>query len=209
MRSHEFHRSIDHLPSHFPKPLASNVLQLKFVAHPATGMTDALVHVGALARVPQAAAGGRLGKGAVERVDPMKIAVTAADASLESPLDPRFGRCPYLLIVNTDDLSFETLENPNIGRDSGAGIQTAQLVAGRGAQVLLTGNCGPNAYQTLAAARHGIGARRWYGYGTRHGTGYGSRNGSGGRSREWARRGARRDQRWRRACDGAWDGPRW
>ncbi len=82
----------------------------------------------------------------------MKVAVTATGATLESPLDPRFGRCPYFLIVETDDLSFEALENPNISRGSGAGIQTAQLVAEKGAQVVLTGNCGPNAYQTLSAA---------------------------------------------------------
>jgi len=82
----------------------------------------------------------------------MKVAVTATGGTLESSLDPRFGRCPYFLIVETDDLSFEALENPNISRGSGAGIQTAQLVAEKGAQVVLTGNCGPNAYQTLSAA---------------------------------------------------------
>ena len=86
----------------------------------------------------------------------MKIAVTAAGATLESPLDPRFGRCPYFLIVETDDLSFEAVGNPNVSRDSGAGIQAAQLVADKGAQFVLTGNCGPNAYQTLSAAGLGV-----------------------------------------------------
>jgi predicted Fe-Mo cluster-binding NifX family protein/ferredoxin len=86
----------------------------------------------------------------------MKIAVTASGATLESPLDPRFGRCPYFLIVETEDLSFEAVSNSNASRDSGAGIQTAQLVAGKGAQFVLTGNCGPNAYQTLSAAGLGV-----------------------------------------------------
>ncbi len=82
----------------------------------------------------------------------MKIAVTATGASLESPLDPRFGRCEYLLVVETEDLTFEAMANPNGSRDSAAGIQTAQMVAEKGARIVLTGNCGPNAYQTLSAA---------------------------------------------------------
>ena len=86
----------------------------------------------------------------------MKIAVTAAGATLEATLDPRFGRCPYFLIVETDDLSFEAVANPNVSRDSGAGIQAARLVADKGARLVVTGNCGPNAYQTLSAAGLGV-----------------------------------------------------
>ena len=86
----------------------------------------------------------------------MKVAVTATDTTLESSVDTRFGRCPYLLIVEIDDLSFEALANPNVNNDSGAGIQTAQLIAEKGARFVLTGNCGPNAYQTLTAAGLGV-----------------------------------------------------
>lgn len=82
----------------------------------------------------------------------MKIAVTATGASLESSVDPRFGRCEYLLVVETEDLTFEAVVNPHGSRDSAAGIQTAQMVAETGAKIVLTGNCGPNAYQTLSAA---------------------------------------------------------
>ncbi|HPX87555.1 MAG TPA: NifB/NifX family molybdenum-iron cluster-binding protein [Candidatus Hydrogenedentes bacterium] len=86
----------------------------------------------------------------------MKIAVSAAGNSLESPVDPRFGRCRYFLIIDTDTLAFEAVENPNMGLGGGAGIQSAQLVAEKGARYLLTGNCGPNAFQTLSAAGIGI-----------------------------------------------------
>ncbi|NLF73648.1 MAG: dinitrogenase iron-molybdenum cofactor biosynthesis protein, partial [Candidatus Anammoximicrobium sp.] len=86
----------------------------------------------------------------------MRIAVTATGATLESPLDPRFGRCPYFLLVETDDLQFEAVANPNVSRDSGAGIQAAQLVADKGVRFVVTGNCGPNAYQTLSAAGVGV-----------------------------------------------------
>ena len=34
----------------------------------------------------------------------------------------------------------------------GAGIATAQAIAAKGVEVVLTGNCGPNAYQVLKAA---------------------------------------------------------
>ena len=82
----------------------------------------------------------------------MKIAITATAPEFDAKVDPRFGRCPFFLIVETDDLSFEAMENPNITQGSGAGIQSAQLMADKGVQHVLTGNCGPNAHQTLAAA---------------------------------------------------------
>ncbi len=42
----------------------------------------------------------------------MKIAVTATGATLEAPLDPRFGRCPYFVIVEMDDLASRPWPNP-------------------------------------------------------------------------------------------------
>jgi len=82
----------------------------------------------------------------------MKIAVSASSADIESPVDPRFGRCPYYLIVDPDTMEFEAVENPHVGASSGAGIQAAQLVAQKNVEAVLTGSCGPNAFQTLKAA---------------------------------------------------------
>jgi len=82
----------------------------------------------------------------------MKIAVTTTAPDLQAQIDPRFGRCPYFLIVETDDLSFQAVENPNLGLSSGAGIQSAQLLTEHGVKHVLTGNCGPNAHKTLLAA---------------------------------------------------------
>ena len=82
----------------------------------------------------------------------MKIAVTSSGRDLDSQIDPRFGRCAYFVIVDTDDMSFEAFDNESIALGGGAGIQAARFVASRGAEVVLTGNCGPNAQRTLSAA---------------------------------------------------------
>ena len=83
----------------------------------------------------------------------MKVAVTSQGPSLESPVDPRFGRAKYLLVVDTDTGGFTAEDNAqNAGAAQGAGVQAAQAVAGLGVNVVLTGNVGPKAFMTLQAA---------------------------------------------------------
>ena len=82
----------------------------------------------------------------------MKICVTAQGENLESLVDPRFGRCAYFLIVDTDTLEFEAIENGSISAGGGAGIQSGQLVASKEITAVITGNVGPNAFRTLEAA---------------------------------------------------------
>jgi predicted Fe-Mo cluster-binding NifX family protein len=82
----------------------------------------------------------------------VKIAITATAASLDTDIDPRFGRCQYFVIADPDTMEFEALENSGAMVGGGAGISTAQTIAGKGIEAVLTGNCGPNAYQVLEAA---------------------------------------------------------
>ena len=82
----------------------------------------------------------------------MKLAVSASGSGLNAPVDARFGRCQYFIIVDPETMKFEALENPSMTASHGAGIQTAQMMANKGVTVVLTGNCGPNAFQTLSAA---------------------------------------------------------
>ena len=82
----------------------------------------------------------------------MKIAVSSYGKDLNSQIDPRFGRCAYFLIVNTEDMSFEAFENKGVSLTGGAGIQAGQFVVSKGAEALITGNCGPKAVQTLSAS---------------------------------------------------------
>ncbi len=79
----------------------------------------------------------------------MKIAVSSTGPTLEDNVDPRFGRCAYFIIVNPATMEFEALPNTNAELAGGAGIQSATLVMEKGATVILTGSCGPNAVQVL------------------------------------------------------------
>ena len=82
----------------------------------------------------------------------MKICVTATTSSLDAQIDPRFGRCPYFVIVDSETMKFEAIPNLSQNASSGAGIQAAQAVSSRGVKVLITGNVGPNAFQALSTA---------------------------------------------------------
>jgi len=82
----------------------------------------------------------------------MKICVTSKGDDLEADVDPRFGRCGYFIFVNIETGEFEAVPNPNTEAMGGAGIQSGQLVAGKDVKAVITGNVGPNAFQTLQAA---------------------------------------------------------
>jgi predicted Fe-Mo cluster-binding NifX family protein len=82
----------------------------------------------------------------------MRVCITSTGASLDSEMDPRFGRCQYFIFLDPHSLEMEALENPNIGASGGAGIQSAQFVANKGVEAIITGQVGPNAYTTLQAA---------------------------------------------------------
>ncbi|MBN2720613.1 MAG: 4Fe-4S binding protein [Proteobacteria bacterium] len=82
----------------------------------------------------------------------MKIAITSMGPTLDDRVEARFGRCPYFVIIDTESMRFEAIENPNTALGGGAGIQSAQLMAEKDVRAILTGNCGPNAFQVFRAA---------------------------------------------------------
>lgn len=82
----------------------------------------------------------------------MKLAVSATGDNLDVELDPRFGRCQFFVFVDPDSMEFEAMPNDSASAMGGAGIQAAQNVVNHDAEVVLTGNIGPNAFQTLSAA---------------------------------------------------------
>ena len=82
----------------------------------------------------------------------MRIVVSANGADLDAPASPVFGRCPAYVFVDTETMEFEAVENPAIAAPGGAGIQAAQFVIERGAQAVVTGNVGPNAFNVFRSA---------------------------------------------------------
>jgi predicted Fe-Mo cluster-binding NifX family protein len=83
----------------------------------------------------------------------MRIAVTTQGDNLDSEVDPRFGRTARFLLVDTSTMESQVIENQrNLDLPQGAGIQAAQSVIKHKPEVVLTGNCGPKAFQVLQAA---------------------------------------------------------
>ncbi len=83
----------------------------------------------------------------------MKIVFATSGNDLEAPPDSRFGRAPKFLVYDLDTDTFTIIDNQqNLNAVQGAGIQSAETVARTGAQSLVTGHCGPKAFQVLSAA---------------------------------------------------------
>ena len=83
----------------------------------------------------------------------MRVAITSTGTSLDSNVDPRFGRCAYFIIYDIDKDTFEFIENASRQAMGGAGIQAGQLMASRNVGAVITGNFGPNAFRVLEAAK--------------------------------------------------------
>ena len=81
----------------------------------------------------------------------MKIAISSTGSTLESEVDPRFGRCQYFIVVDPETMIFEAVDNSNAAAASGAGISAAKVITDKKIQLVLTGNCGPNAFDVLSS----------------------------------------------------------
>jgi predicted Fe-Mo cluster-binding NifX family protein len=83
----------------------------------------------------------------------MKITISSQGKTLESAVDPRFGRAAQFIIYDTETAQYEVVSNSQgLNAAQGAGIKAAEAISRQGAQVLITGHCGPKAFETLAAA---------------------------------------------------------
>ncbi len=89
-----------------------------------------------------------------QEVISVKLAICAEGEGLKAKVDQRFGRCPYFVIVDTENREkIISIRNSNAEASGGAGPQAAQLLAGLGVDAVALGNVGPNAVAALGAAR--------------------------------------------------------
>lgn len=82
----------------------------------------------------------------------MKVVVSATDQTIDAPMDQRFGRAPWFVLVDTESGEWSAHANGAVESGHGAGIEASRAVLGLGAAAIVTGDVGPNAHRTLQAA---------------------------------------------------------
>jgi predicted Fe-Mo cluster-binding NifX family protein len=83
----------------------------------------------------------------------VKVAFTTSGKTLDAPMDTRFGRAMGFILYDTDSETFEAVDNQqSVNTAQGAGIQATEAIVRHGANCLVTGHCGPNAFKALSAA---------------------------------------------------------
>lgn len=82
----------------------------------------------------------------------MKICISSKGNSIQSIMDPRFGRAAYFIIADTETMEIELIENSAAASGGGAGITSGQLMVDKDVTAVITGNVGPNAMNVLKAA---------------------------------------------------------
>ena len=82
----------------------------------------------------------------------MKIAIPVENKTLDSSVNPSFGRAPYFLIydVNTKESTF--IENTAATSTGGAGIKAAQIIVDNKVNAVLSLQLGENAAAVLKDA---------------------------------------------------------
>lgn len=81
----------------------------------------------------------------------MRVVVSAAEQSIEAPMDQRFGRAPWFVLVDTETGEWSAHANAAAESGHGAGVEASRAVLGLGAEAIVTGDVGPNAQRTLEA----------------------------------------------------------
>jgi predicted Fe-Mo cluster-binding NifX family protein len=84
----------------------------------------------------------------------MTIALTTRGTDRDAPMDPRFGRTQYFLILDEETDELTAIDNTDVSREThGAGPRAVRRLVDHGVDVLITGNGpGGNAAAGLQAA---------------------------------------------------------
>ena len=82
----------------------------------------------------------------------MKLAITSEGESLQSSVDPRFGRAKFFVVIDTETRVAAAIPNAvNLNAAQGAGIQAGKEIVELGVEAVITGHVGPKAFATLQA----------------------------------------------------------
>jgi len=79
----------------------------------------------------------------------MKVAISVAENSADTLVDPRFGRCGWFALCDTQADAMNFLENAAASASGGAGLAAAQQMIDNDVEAVITGSAGPNAYNVL------------------------------------------------------------
>jgi predicted Fe-Mo cluster-binding NifX family protein len=82
----------------------------------------------------------------------MKMAVCSAGNTVDSAVDPRFGRCQWFVIVDTETMDMTAKPNPGAVMAQGAGVEAARVVLTENVGAVVAARFGPHAVQALSAA---------------------------------------------------------
>ncbi len=85
-------------------------------------------------------------------VYPSYIAISSTGDTLDSEVDPNFGKAKWFILVNTETMEFEAIEGVGDNLTSGAGKAAAELIVNTGVKGVLTGEMGGNSASILSAA---------------------------------------------------------
>ncbi|NMC13693.1 MAG: dinitrogenase iron-molybdenum cofactor biosynthesis protein [Chloroflexi bacterium] len=82
----------------------------------------------------------------------MILIISSQNADINSPVDPRFGRSQFFIKYDTNTNHWEAIKNSSVNQRGGAGIAAAQIAVNHKAEVVISGDFGPNAFNALKAA---------------------------------------------------------
>lgn len=81
-----------------------------------------------------------------------RVAVTVGSPGLDVEVEPKFGRAPFIVLVDPETMAWESLANPGWDARGGAGVRVAQVLSDHRVSDAVSGDFGPNAEDALEAA---------------------------------------------------------
>lgn len=82
----------------------------------------------------------------------MKLFLTANGENLKNHIDESFGRSDFFLLYDTEDDSYEFIDNTHKDEQSAVGVSVAKEAINLGANAVISLNPGPRAFNLLKDA---------------------------------------------------------